>query len=209
MRLIVAALLLCVSCASASGVTAASSPTPDAQSLPTLNPAAMPSPRTTETPQPSPTTTARDAVLDVADLPSGFAMTSERDDRWDVFSWDGYVHGWLRFYTRSASAGFGDAMTEFTAWATAADAKAEIANALKYTTEMQGWGKEIPLTATIGDEAHAVEYYATAVQGRAAYAIWFRVANTTNLVWIAGPPGTIELQAAIDLAKKQLARLRA
>jgi hypothetical protein len=208
MRLIVAALMFCASCAPASGLPAALSQSPDVQSP---SPAATPLPAGRRpTPQPSPTVTiiARDAVLDVADLPSGFAMTSEREDSWDVFSWNGYVNGWLRFYTGSVSTGIVDAMSQSTAWATAADAKAEIENALKYTTETHSWGKEIPLRQTIGDESHAVEYYATGAGGRTAYAIWFRAANTTNLVWIAGAPGTIELAAAIDLAKKQLARLR-
>jgi hypothetical protein len=154
------------------------------------------------------TTAARDAVLDVADLPSGFAMTSEREDSWDVFSSDGYINGWLRFYARSVSTGIANAASESTAWATAADAKAEIARALKYTTETQSWGREVPLAQTIGDESYAVEYYATAAGGRTEYAIWFRAANTTNVIWIAGAPGTVELAAAVDLAKTQVARLR-
>jgi hypothetical protein len=208
MRLIVTALVLCASCAPANELPAALSQSPDVQTFapaPTQLPAGQsPTPRTS----PTVTTSARDAVLDVADLPSGFAMTDERADSNDVFGGHGYLNGWLRFYARSVPTGIANAASQSTAWASAADAEAEIARVLKYTTETQSWAREIPLTQTIADESRAVEYYGTAAGDRTTYAIWFRAANTTNLVLISGSPGTVELAAAVDLAKKQLARLR-
>jgi len=135
-------------------------------------------------------------------------MTDEREDSNDVFGGPGYLNGWLRFYARSVTTGIANAASQSTAWASAADAEAEIARALKYTTETQSWGKEVLLTQTIGDESRAVEYFGTAASSRTMYAIWFRAANTTNMVLISGAAGTVDLAAVIDLAKKQLARLR-
>ena len=44
--------------------------------------------------------------------------------------------------------------------------------------------------------------------GVTAYAVLFRAANMSNWVFIRGATGTVDISTAIELAKKQLARLR-
>ncbi len=107
---------------------------------------------------PSPTLSAapRDVTLALADLPPGFALEEERDDQWDQIGTGAYVGGWLAFYGRTAQAGVTSVTADTTAWLSADGAAKALAEAVQYVTQSHGWGVEIPLDQTIGDESHAI-----------------------------------------------------
>ena len=206
---VVILLLVSASCAPPSPRPAEISPTPDVQ---LGRPAATPAPSTSPTPPPLPTlaTAPRDAVLALTDLPPGFGLAEERNDSWDVIcsSYCQYIDGWLTFYSRSAVAGIVFVSSEATTWASADAAKKATAEFLTYTVQKQQWGIEIPLGQTIGDESYGIQYGVNTSGGQTEYAVFFRAANVTNWVFMRGVTGTVDVSTAIELAKKQLARLR-
>ena len=206
---VVILLVLSASCAPPSPRPAETSPTPDVQ---LGRPAATPPPSTSPTPPPLPTlaTAPRDAVLALTDLPPGFGLAEERNDSWDVicsFQCQ-YVDGWLNFYSRTAAAGIVFVSSEATTWTSADAAKKATAQLLTYTVQKQQWSIEIPLGQTIGDESYGIRYGVNTSGGQTEYAVLFRAANVTNYVFIRGVTGTVDVSTAVELAKKQLARLR-
>ena len=111
-------------------------------------------------------------------------------------------------YSRTATAGIVFVSAEATTWASADAAKTATAERMAYTVQTQQWGIEIALGQTIGDESYGIQYGAKTSGDQTAFAVVFRAANVTNDVFIRGVTRTIEVSMAIELAKKQLARLR-
>jgi hypothetical protein len=204
-RLAIIFIAVSVSCTS-SNVPAAHVPaSADEQPGPSFATSGIVQPSATPMLRPSPSLTPRDAVLALADLPPGFGLSEERDDYWDVFGGAGREAGWLIFYRRSALAGVTLIFAEATKWTTADAAKAEIAEGVRYTTERMGWGVQVPLDQTIGDDSYAVAFH-DAASDETMYTILFRASNWTNLVTVKGR-GMVDLSTAVELATKQLARL--
>lgn len=179
------------------------SPTPDAElgratATPPSTPGAMRSWLPTGT---------RALVLALTDLPPGFGLAEERNDSWDIFDGYQYVDGWIAFYRRTTTAGIAFVSSQATWYGTAEAAHAEIVEGLTYTVTRQQWAVEIPLGQTIGDESFGLRYGADPSAGEASYAVVFRTANITHWVFIRGVTGTVDISMAIELAKKQLARV--
>ena len=191
--------------------------TPEASTMPALRPtvaagsatvSAMPvSPMPATSQAPTVATRARAGVLAREDLPPGCGLTSERDDRWDVISYQWYVGGWTAFYACPATPSRTiNLIADATACTNADLARKAVAEAKTYV-EAHDWATEIPLDETIGDAAVALRHTTHPFfSDDSGHTVVFNAADMSYFLWAEGPPGMVDLAMVVGLAKKQLAR---
>ncbi len=223
MPTVVLSILVACSAPASSG-PAPVSPTPDvALGTPIATRTAAP----TSTPRPSPTITKtpQEGLLVLADLPAGFKLTVDKETTADdvIASSNaadkaaakqqlldrGYVGGWLREYTKDALFGIIFIRSSATKYSSIEGGKYGIAQNVQQTTQGSG-GVQISLGEAIGDESYGIQLdTASGSTSVTTYIVYFRVANISNTVGAAGVKGTLDVATAVDLAKKQAAKLKA
>jgi hypothetical protein len=218
--LLTSAVILACSAPASSG-PAPVSPTPD---TPVGTPVATRTAAPTATPRPSPTITKtpQEGLLVLADLPAGFKLTVDKETTADDVVANaadkpaakqqlldrGYIGGWVREYTKDALFGIVFIRSNATKYSSIDGGKYGVAANVQQTT--QGSGVQISLGETIGDESYGFQL--DTISGTTSvttYIVYFRVANISNGVATGGVKGTVDVATAVDLAKKQAAKLRA
>lgn len=181
----------------------------------------------TASPRPLPTIAKppQEVLLVLADLPAGFKLTVDREATADDIAASanaadkaavkqqlidrGFVGSWFREFTRDAFFGALFIRSSATKYAAIEGAKFGIATNVQQTTQTSG-GVQISLGESIGDESYGIQLDTTSgtTQGT-SYIVYFRVANVSNTIAVVGIKGTVDVATAIDLSKKQLAKLKA
>ncbi|MDP9225129.1 MAG: hypothetical protein M3P18_15040, partial [Actinomycetota bacterium] len=120
----------------------------------------------------------------------------------------GYAGGWRREYTRDALFGIVFIRSLATKYADVDGARYGIAQNVQLSTQANP-GVQVSLGESIGDESYGIQVdSASGTSTVTTYIVYFRAVNTSNSVVVAGFKGTLDFATAIDLAKKQLAKLR-
>ncbi|MDP9223742.1 MAG: hypothetical protein M3P18_07770 [Actinomycetota bacterium] len=226
MRRLIAVLLVGAACSAptTSSAPAPVSPTPDV-TLGTPIATRSPSPTPTQRPSPTIVKTSQEGLLVLSDVPAGFKLTVDKETTADdvVASANAadkaavkqqlldraYVGGWIREFTKDALFGAVFIRSGATKYSSIDGGKYGIGQNVQLTTQSNG-GVQISLGETIGDESYGVQLDSTSGNPSATtYIVYFRIANISNTVGVAGVKGTFDVAVAIDLAKKQLARFKA
>lgn len=156
-------------------------------------------------------TRARDAVLALSDLPAGCALTGERDDSWDAFSYRGYVSGWLAFYACPATSSRNmSILVEATTYTDPDGSREEVRQTGIFFSAggPSSSSVELPVSETIGDALHVFVSTNTMFSADIEYDVVFSGANMSHLIMVRGPAAAVDLSMAMELAKRQLARVR-
>lgn len=165
----------------------------------------------------------RDITLGPSEVPADFRLTLDEENtvqtlasrfsdpagKEALFRQNGFSGSWRKEYERDATNGATFIRSGATTFRDQNGAAFGVTtNATEHPSGVRGVTK-LPLTEQIGDESHAFEF-TEVIGGRefTDYSIYFRHANVSNVIVVSGPIGTLDRAIAIDLAKRQLAKMR-